>query len=454
MAGLLIETVAPGSPADRAGLRPGQYLLTIDGQPLRDLIDYAYLAFDDEAELTVTDSGGTRRTVQLEPDPDEPLGLTFAPPETKRCGNNCVFCFVHQLPKGLRRPLYVKDEDYRLSFLQGTYVTLTNLKKTELRRIITQRLSPLYISVHATEPLLRERLLGKTGIPPILQQLTSLAAGHIRMHTQVVLCPGLNDGAALEQTVNDLAALYPAVQSLAVVPVGLSDHRQRLPQLRPVDHAYAADFIAAWLPRMRTLNKRLGEPFLQLADEFFLKAGHPFPPLKEYGDLPQWENGVGMVPWFQKDAANVLKRAKTLPRPLHATVITGRSAHGFVSTFLDELATRTGAVLDTAAIPNRLFGENITVTGLISGQDIIAALQGKKLGERLLIPAVMLKEGEGCFLDGLTPAAVSQALQLPVVSFDGTPSGLYKILQKLARTDSGKPSTQCNKHHADKEKTP
>ncbi len=453
MAGLLIETVAPGSPAERAGLQPGQSLLTIDGQPLRDLIDYAYLAFDDEAELTVIDAAGTQRTVQLEPEPGEPLGLVFDPPQTKRCGNNCVFCFVHQLPKGLRRPLYVKDEDYRLSFLQGTYVTLTNLKKTELRRIIAQRLSPLYISVHATEPQLRERLLGKSGIPLILEQLTSLAAGRIRMHTQVVLCPGLNDGAALEQTVNDLAALYPAVQSLAVVPVGLTDHRQRLPQLRPVDNAYAAEFIATWLPRMRALNKRLGEPFLQLADEFFLKAGHPFPPLKDYGDLPQWENGVGMVPWFQKEAASVLKRAKALPRPLHVTVITGRSAYGFVSAFLDELATRTGAVLDTAAIPNRLFGKNVTVTGLISGKDIIAALQGQELGELLLMPEVMLKEGEGCFLDDLTPAAVSQALQLPVVSFDGTPSGLYKTLHKLARTDSGNQSARSRNHQTHQGKT-
>lgn len=434
MAGLVIETVLPGSPAERAGLLPGEQLLAIDGHRLRDLIDYTWLASDEEAELTLLDRSGIQRTVWLEPEPGEPLGLTFAPPEPKRCGNNCVFCFVHQLPRGLRRPLYVKDEDYRLSFLQGTYVTLTNLKESELRRIIAQRLSPLYISVHATDPQLRERLLGKANIPPILDQLTRLAAGRIRMHTQVVLCPGLNDGPALEQTVNDLAALYPAVQSLAVVPVGLTSHRQRLPRLTPVDSAYAAAFVEQWLTRMRALNKRLGEPFLQLADEFFLKAGHPFPQLKEYGDLPQWENGVGMVPWFQKQADSVLKRAKPLTRPVRATVVTGRSAAGFVNAFLQALASKSGALVTACAVPNQLFGEQVTVTGLVSGRDIITALQGTEVGEAVLVPAVMLKEGEGCFLDDLTPADLARAVGAAVVSFDGTPGGLYKTLRKLART--------------------
>jgi putative radical SAM enzyme (TIGR03279 family) len=432
MTGLVIESVAPGSAAQRAGLLPGERLLAIDGQRLRDLIDYSWLASDHETELTVCDRSGTQRTVWLEPEPDAPLGLTFAPPEPKRCGNNCLFCFVHQLPKGLRRPLYVKDEDYRLSFLQGTYVTLTNLKETELRRIIRLRLSPLYISVHATEPALREQLLGKSGIPPILEQLTRLAAGRIQMHTQIVLCPGLNDGPALERTVSDLAALYPAVQSLAVVPVGLTSHRQRLPRLNPVDSAYAATFLTEWLPRLRALNKRLRTPFLQLADEFFLKAGHPFPGLKEYGDLPQWENGVGMVPWFQSQAAAVIKRAKPLPRTLRATVITGRSAAGFVTDFIAALAEKTGAQLTVRTIPNRLFGESVTVTGLISGKDIISALKDQELGELVLVPGVMLKEGEGCFLDNLTPADVSQALGLPVISFDATPADLYTTLRRYA----------------------
>lgn len=431
-AAILIEAVTDGSPAARGGIRAGDRLAAINGHKVRDVIDYAYLAFDDDPEMEVVSADGKHRLIQLAPAPGEPLGLSFSAPEPKRCGNKCLFCFVHQLPKGMRKPLYVKDEDYRLSFLQGTYVTLSNLKKSELRRIISQRLSPLYISVHATEPLLREQLLGRAGIPPILEQLTVLAAARIQMHTQVVLCPGLNDGAALEKTVADLAALYPAVQSLAVVPVGLTEHRKYLPPLTPVDQAYAAAFLNEWLPRMRVLNKQLGEAFLQLADEFFLKADAPFPALKEYGDLPQWENGVGMVPWFLKEAAQVVRRAKPLP-PISATIVTGRSSAGFVTQFLRHLAEKTGAHLTAAPIPNRLFGTSVTVTGLISGSDIITELQGRVSGKHLLLPAVMLKEGEDTFLDNLKPDDLEQALGMKAIVFDGSPGGLYRILRKLAR---------------------
>lgn len=430
MQGLLIEAVTPDSPASRAGLAAGERLLSIDGTRLRDLIDYSWLTSDDDQELTVTNQTGSIRTVLIEPEPGELTGLSFAPPEPKRCGNNCIFCFVHQLPKGLRRSLSIKDEDYRLSFLQGTYVTLSNLKSSELRRIINQRLSPLYISVHATNPAIRERLLGKTGIPPILEQLQELARARIELHTQVVLCPGINDGEILEQTVEQLAALYPAVRSLAVVPVGLTVHRQHLPQLTPVDATCAAAFLDIWLPRMRSVNKRLGDAFLQLADEFFLKAGYPFPALKEYGDLPQWENGVGMVMWFMKDAAAVLKRAKSMSE-LSATIITGQSAAGFVGDFLQGLSGKTGCHLNIAAIPNRLFGPGVTVTGLISGRDIISELKGNNLGDLLMIPEVMLKEGEGCFLDDLNPADLSRELAIPVICFEPTPGGLYKALTKL-----------------------
>ena len=430
MQGLLIESVLPGSPSDRAGLLAGERLLAIDDLNLRDLIDYSWLATDEQAEFILAGLDGAIRTVLLDPEQGESPGLTFVPPEPKRCGNNCIFCFVHQLPKGLRRPLYVKDEDYRLSFLQGTYVTLSNLKQTELRRIIKQRLSPLYISVHAVDPLVRERLLGRTGIPSILDQLKKLAQARIELHTQVVLCPGVNDGTVLEQTVHELAALYPSVRSLAVVPVGLTEHRQHLPKLTAVDRMYAATFLDSWLPRLRAVNKQLGEAFLQLADEFFLKADYPFPALKEYGDLPQWENGVGMVAWFLKDAAAVVKRAKPLPS-LTATVVTGQSSINFISRFLSDLNGKTGCSLTAAAIPNHLFGTSVTVTGLISGKDIIAELQGKPLDQALLIPEVMLKEGEGCFLDNLTPADLSRELGVAVLPFEPTPAGLYKTLKSL-----------------------
>lgn len=433
MSGLAIETVADGSPAGRAGLLPGDRLLRINGKAVRDVIDYSYLIFDDEPELLLEDRTGARRHVTLSAAPGEPTGISFAPPEPKRCGNSCIFCFVHQLPKGLRRSLYVKDEDYRLSFLQGTYVTLTNIKGYELRRIISQRLSPLYISVHATDPLIREQMLGRTGILPILEQLETLARGRIMMHTQVVLCPGINDGPTLERTVNDLSALYPAIQSLAIVPLGVTSHRQKLPALASVDRDYSENFLKIWLPKMRALNKRVGMPFLQIADEFFLKAGCEFPKLNEYGELPQWENGVGMVPLFNKEAASAVKRAKPLPRKIDVTVATGQSALDFTGRFVADLNIRTGSSIKAVAIPNRLFGETVTVTGLVCGRDIISALEGIDIGEALLIPSVMLKDCDGSFLDDLTPSDIASRLSRKVISFDGTPSGLYRTIRQMAK---------------------
>ena len=407
--------------------------LAVNGHGLRDIIDYSFhTASDDELLLEVAKEDGEVWEMEIEREPGESLGLTFTPPEPARCRNNCVFCFVHQLPKGLRKPLYVKDEDYRLSFLNGNYVTLANLKPAELRRIVEQRLSPLYISVHATNPSLREQMLGAPGIPPILEQLRTLAAARIAMHTQVVLCPGLNDGAELERTVADLADLYPAVQSLAIVPLGLTRHRQRLPSLTPVDREYAGAFISTWQSRAKALKKRLGEPFLFLADEFFLKAGLPFPPFREYGDLPQIENGVGLVPLFVRDAARVLRSARPVG-DFRITAVTGVSAYGFVAEFLAKLGEKTGTGIATVAVENRLFGESVTVCGLVAGNDIIAALHGADLGSALLVPDVMLKEGEGVFLDDVSLVELGQRLGCRVVTFDSTPRGCYRAIRGLAK---------------------
>jgi len=438
MNGLVVESVTPGSIGDEMGVEPGDRLLAINRHAVRDIIDYSYYtSAEDTLLLEVAKPDNEVWELEIEREPGEPLGFTFPAPEPARCRNNCVFCFVHQLPKGLRKPLYVKDEDYRLSFLNGNYVTLANLKAAELARIIEQRLSPLYISVHATNPVLREQLLGRSGIPPILPQLRELAAGRISMHTQVVLCPGLNDGPELERTVNDLAGLYPAVQSLAVVPLGLTRHRGRLPQLAPVDAGYARALISTWAPRAKALKKRLGEPFLFLADEFYLKAGLPCPSLREYGDLPQIENGVGMVPLFLRDAAQVLRTARPVG-DVRVTVVTGVSAMGFVGEFLARLEERTGARIVPVAVENRLFGESVTVSGLVSGNDIMAALEGKEIGAGILVPDVMLKEGEGLFLDDLSLDDLRRHFGRPVLTFDCTPRGCYRTLRQMARLAAGK----------------
>ncbi len=433
MAGLLIVHVLPGSVADRMEVVSGDRLVAVNGRSLRDLIDYSYYtASEEELLLEIEKPDGELWELEVERDVGESLGLTFSAPAPARCSNNCLFCFVHQLPKGLRKPLYVKDEDYRLSFLNGNYVTLANLRASALTRIIEQRLSPLYISVHATNPDVRERLLGTSGIPPVLEQLQSLAAARIVMHTQVVLCPGLNDGEELRRTVAELASLYPAVQSLAVVPLGLTAHREKLPQLTPVDAEYAREFISIWQPQAESLRRKLRQPFLFLADEFYLKAALPFPPIKEYGDFPQIENGVGMVPLFMKESARLLKGTRPI-ESFRATVVTGVSSFGFVSEFLAQLAEKCGVNVVPLAVENKLFGPSITVSGLVAGNDIAASLAGHDIGSCLLVPDVMLKEGEGVFLDDVTLEGLERRIGCPVLVFDSTPGGCYKALRSFGR---------------------
>ncbi|BCG48407.1 PDZ domain protein [Citrifermentans bremense] len=430
MSGLIVDRVMPGSIAEELEIEPGDRLISVNGHPLRDVIDYNYHSADDLLDLELEKADGEFWELEVEREEGEPLGLSFEAPLPARCGNNCVFCFVHQLPKGLRGPLYVKDEDYRLSFLYGNYVTLANIGRVELDRIKEQRLSPLYISVHATDPKLREDLLGKSGILPILDVMKELAEARITMHTQVVLCPGWNDGEAFARTVEDLASMHPAVASLAVVPVGLTEHRKHLPPLTPLTREFAASFIGEWSSKARFLEERLGEPFLFLADEFYIKGEIPFPPLESYGDLPQLENGVGMIPLFLSEAEQVLEEAEPVPGA-RVTVVTGESPYNYLSGFLAQLSEATGASVVAVAVKNRLFGPSVTVTGLVCGRDIISALQGVELGDLVLVPDVMLKEGEGVFLDDLTVDDLERELGKPVQVVESTPYGIYDALADM-----------------------
>ena len=431
--GLLIKEVHSGGLGQEMELEPGDRLVAINGHPLRDLIDYEFHISDDPLLLEVERQCGETWEIEVERDEGEPLGVVFAPPLPKRCGNNCIFCFVHQLPKGLRKPLYVKDEDYRLSFLYGTYITLTNLTKSDLRRIKEQRLSPLYVSVHATDPVVRERLLGRSGLPPVLDLLGELTQAGIIIHTQVVLSPGINDGEVLERTVAELAELYPHVASLAVVPLGLTSHRARLPELQPVTSEYAAEFVTRWQPGSQRLALSLGEPWLFLADEFFIRGGVPFPPLATYGDFPQLENGVGMIPLFLDEAEELLRVAELLT-PFTVTVVTGVSPYPFIREFLERLANVTGVTIQVVAVPNELFGPSVTVTGLLGGRDILASLRGRELGSGVVIPDVMLKEGE-LFIDDMTVEELSESLGCELIVVPATPWGLYEALRLRSGTD-------------------
>jgi putative radical SAM enzyme (TIGR03279 family) len=427
MSGLIVDRVMPGSIAEELEIEPGDRLISVNGHRLRDVIDYNFFGADDVLILELEKGDGEVWELEVEREEGESLGLSFQAPSPARCGNNCVFCFVHQLPKGLRSPLYVKDEDYRLSFLYGNYVTLANIDRADLDRIKEQRLSPLYISVHATQPQLREQLLGKSGILPILDVMKELAEARISMHAQIVLCPGLNDGEAFARTVEDLAQMHPWIASLAVVPVGLTIHRKNLPVLTPLTEDFAISFIAEWGKKAQALAERLGEPFLFLADEFYLKGNLPFPSLESYGDLPQLENGVGMIPLFLSEAEQVLEEAEPLGES-RITVVTGESPYRYLADFLARLSGLTGVSINPVAVKNRLFGATVTVTGLVCGRDIIAALQGLDLGDLVLVPDVMMKEGEGVFLDDLTVDDLERELGKPVQVVESTPFGIYDAL--------------------------
>ncbi|WP_027714543.1 DUF512 domain-containing protein [Desulfuromonas sp. TF] len=435
---LEITAVEPDSIGAELDLEAGDCVLAVNGQAVRDILDFQIYAATEDLLLEVRKRGGELWDLEIEKDAPDLLGLHFEHPEPTQCGNNCIFCFVHQLPRGMRSTLYVKDEDYRFSYLYGSYVTLTNIGEEEIERIVTQKLSPLYVSVHATEEQLRQKLIGRPG-PPILDLLKKLTADGIEIHTQIVLCPGYNDGQELERTVEDLQGLYPGVRSLAVVPVGLTGYRQRLPQLRPP----GADEARSVLDTLHGFQDRFlaqaGSRFVHAADELYLTAGTEFPELGNYEDLAQLENGVGMIPLFRAEAAEVLAEAEPLTIPVVST-ITGESAYPELARFIGALCAKTGVDIHLYPVRNEFFGGHVSVTGLLTGQDIIAQLRGRPLGESLLVPDVMLKEGEDVFLDDLSLLDLERELEVRVSKVSSTPWGILEGIEDLAADFRQNPS--------------
>jgi putative radical SAM enzyme (TIGR03279 family) len=430
-AGVVVRRVRRGSVAAAAGVLGGDRLLAINGAPLRDVIDVHFNAGDEELEIDL-ERAGARSAARLVRRPGRDLGLEFEPPrpaEVSTCANKCVFCFIHQLPRGMRRSLYVKDDDYRLSFLHGNYITLTDLEEAELGRIETQRLSPLYVSVHATDPELRHALLGRPRVArPILPVMARLAQAGISMHAQIVLCPGLNDGPHLERTVRELAALHPGVRTTAIVPVGLTRHRQRLPALRGLEPDEARALVrtaAAW---QREFLDRFGSRFVFVADEVYLLADLEVPDGRAYEGFPVVEDGIGLVRRFEDGFMRALRRLPQ-PRaaPRSATIVTGELFAPRLSRLLGRLAV-SGLAVDVAAVPNDFFGPKIGVAGLLTGQDIQRTLARRRLGQRVLIPAVSLREQDGVFLDDLTPAELARDLDTPVRVIESTPGALLRAL--------------------------
>ncbi|MCL2838730.1 MAG: DUF512 domain-containing protein [Oscillospiraceae bacterium] len=407
-----IKNVKLNSLSDVAGVRAGDVLVSINGKPVVDFLDYMYLSSDSHVVLELND-----RTVEIEAD-YENLGLEFetmlidAP---KRCHNKCIFCFIDQNAPNMRESIYFKDDDYRLSFLQGNYISLTNLTEADITKIIEYNLPRINVSVHTTNPQLRVEMLHNSNAGNVLEIMRRFADAGISMNCQIVLCRGVNDGEELLRTIEDLAKLSPAVESVSVVPVGLTKYREGLAELIPFDKESASAVVAAVGECQVELLDGVGTRFVFLADEFYLLAEQAIPTFEEYEDFLQIENGVGMMASFiqEFEETEILKSSET-----KKSIITGVAAYEFISELVKSVSPET----QVFAIKNEFFGERITVAGLVTGQDIINQLRGKSLGDEILIPKCMLRADSTVFLDDITVEDVERELNVKVkaLTIDGS----------------------------------
>lgn len=425
-----ITHVQPGSIAQRLGLVAGDKLVSIAGEPIIDQIDYQALTAQERFDMMVEDAGGQTRTVHVRKEDWEPLGLTLDQTivsKPRPCRNHCIFCFIDQMPPGMRKTLYVKDDDWRLSLMMGNYITMTNIDDHELDRIIRRKVSPLFVSVQCTDPDMRVKLLRNPNAAKIMDNLRLLKANGIRFHAQMVLCPGWNDGEILKKSLEDLETLRPAVQSIALVPIGLTKFRDGLPYIKPYNKQMAADLIESVKPYQERFLREIGTRLVFPADEFYCLSGLPLPTDEEYEDYPQIENGVGMLRMFETDleyAVEDLPMEETPPRRI--CIATGTS----VAPFLRELANKhapRGTTVEVRPIVNKFFGESVTVAGLITGQDLVAQCQDVQADEILIVRSMIRAEGD-LFLDNMSVDEVRAKLPSPLKITENSGEGFWRAI--------------------------
>ncbi|MBI4536972.1 MAG: DUF512 domain-containing protein [candidate division NC10 bacterium] len=430
---LMIFQVEADSPAEEAGVVAGSRLLHLNGRAIRDALDLRFAETAGQVDLVWRDPGGREHRARIRKSEDLPLGLEVDPLKMKACNNKCAFCFALQNAKGMRRALYFKDDDYRFSFLNGNFATLTNLTPDDQDRIVRQRLSPIYISVHATDWGLRNRLLGNPTAPNVLEQIAFFAAGRVRMHTQVVLCPGINDGEALARTLEDLARFRPWVETVALVPVGLTQYREKLPLLKSPDPEYARALLDWSDPRRRQFLRTLGTRFAFPSDEFYLLAERAFPSGRSYEGYPQLGNGVGGSRKFLDEFRRLERRLPASVSPdCRVTMVTGTLALPVLRGPVDRLNGIAGLRVDLVPVVNDFFGGSVSCAGLLTGGDIVRALEGRResLGEVILIPGVSFKVDEDVFLDDMRLAQVGERFRRPVLRVEATASGLIQAIPR------------------------
>lgn len=414
----LIIDVVKGSIAEECEIQKGDFLVSINGEEIYDVLDYDFLIKDENIVLLIEKKNGELEEIEVEKDFDEELGLVFEEElmdKPRLCRNKCMFCFMDQIPDTMRSTLHYKDDDYRLSFMAGNYVTLTNVDDEDLNRIIRYRMTPINISVHTTNGELRKKMLTNRFADRILEQLEKLSNAGISFNAQIVLCPGINDGEELEKTLTDLSKFHEHIGSVAIVPVGLTKFREGLYPLRTFTSDECKKVIEQVSKYQDNFLKKYGSRLVFLSDEFYIQAGVPLPEYEEYEDFSQIENGVGMVACFMRDFENTLSNCNKKAFKKTFTLITGKLVYPMIlkaSRALEEKID--GLKINVVAIQNNFFGEKITITGLITGQDIINQLKGKDLGDELIVTEVMLKSDADIFLDDVTLEDLEKALNVKV----------------------------------------
>lgn len=427
----IIDKIKENSIAEEMGLEPGDKLIAINNSPVVDVIDYKFLLCDEEILVKIEKQNGEEWELDIEKDYDEDLGISFKNSimdNAKSCCNKCIFCFIDQLPKGMRKSLYFKDDDSRLSFLQGNFVTLTNLKDSDIDRIIKYRISPINISVHTTNPDLRVKMLNNKSAGNIMERLKKLKNAGISMNCQLVLCKGINDGKELIKTVEDLSSFYPYIKNVAAVPVGVTKFRENLYPLETFNKDSAKKAILDVSRLNEDLMKKIGEPFIRLSDEFYVLAGVDVPPYDYYNGFSQLEDGVGMIRIFRHNIKSTIKDLK--PTSDNFLIITGVSAFDEIKKASD-LINEKGVNVKVLKVKNDYFGETITVAGLLTGTDIKKAIiEYKKHSnvDYIVLPENMLRSGEDVFLDDVTLKELQEDTNSPILVCSYTGDDLIDII--------------------------
>ncbi|MDO4618130.1 MAG: DUF512 domain-containing protein [Clostridia bacterium] len=430
---LTISYVEPGSIAEEAGIEKGDILLSVNGEMPHDILEYRYLISEYEIEVEIEKANGAKEVIVIENDYED-LGIEFSEgliDSAKSCTNKCVFCFIDQLPKGMRETVYFKDDDARLSFLQGNYVTLTNMTNEDIERLIRMRVSPINISVHTTNPKLRVKMLSNRFAGNIFDTMKKFRDNGLYMNLQIVLCPDINDKDELDRTIRDLETLIPYAQSLSVVPVGLTRYREGLCEIKPFDSLGSLEVVRQVEAYQKEFLKKHGTRFVYLADEFYINAKLPIPKADSYEGFPQIENGVGLIASMEEEFGEALNHLPKKTNPRNIVIATGELAAPFIESLIERIPS-DNLSCRVISVKNNFFGGGVNVAGLVVGRDIIDAVGDLEGFDELLIPDSMLRDGEDIFLDDITLTELEDTLKIKItpVSNDG-----YEFLEKVLNTE-------------------